>query len=125
MKVGISAISTTNKEPKYFPVTSCQRLSGLVCNISNVPLLNSSAKLRMVMAGISNNMIQGANSKNLSSVANPKSRMFVSGNTNRNRPFSKRNTMMAIYPVRLLKNCRNSFLQTDHMGTKISDYRYI
>ena len=28
---------------------------------------------------------------------------------------------MAMYPVKLLKNCLSSFLQTAHMSTKISD----
>ncbi len=76
------------------------------------------------MAGTSSNNIQGANSKNLLSVAYPKSRRLESGKTNRNKPFNKRKTIMAIYPVRLLKNCLNSFLQTDHMNTKIGVYRF-
>jgi hypothetical protein len=77
-----------------------------------------------VIAGIRNNKIQGASSKNLSSVAYPKSRIFESGKMNKKRPLIKRKTTMAIYPVRLLKNCLNSFLQTDHMGTKIRDSVY-
>ena len=54
---------------KYFPKTTCHDVSGLVRNISNVPDLYSSAKVRMESAGIRNKNIHGANSKNLSRVA--------------------------------------------------------
>lgn len=94
--VGTIAINTTKKLPKNFPDTNCHRLSGFVCNISNVPVLNSSEKLRMVIAGMSNNSIHGANSKNLSKVAYPKSRILVSGKTKRNNPFNNKKTTRAI-----------------------------
>ena len=122
--VGNKAMKTTRKDPRNFPTTSCHVLNGFVRKISKVPVRNSSEKLRIVIAGIRNNNIQGANSKNWSRVAYPKSRMLESGKTKRKRPLSKRKTMMAMYPVRLLKNCLNSFLHTDHMCTKIRDSVY-
>jgi hypothetical protein len=45
---------------KYFPRTISQAPSGLVKSNSIVPVLNSSAKARMVMAGIKNKKINGA-----------------------------------------------------------------
>jgi len=95
MIVGSKAMTTTMRLPKYLPKTICHLLNGLVCKISNVPVLNSSAKLRMVMAGMSNNNIHGASWKNLSRVAYPKSRILFS-KTKSITPFTKRKTMMAI-----------------------------
>jgi hypothetical protein len=68
----------------------------------------------MVIAGISNKSIQGDSWKKRSRVAYPKSNILFS-KTNKTNPFTSRNTQMAIYPVRLLKNWRSSFLQTDHI----------
>jgi hypothetical protein len=69
----------------------------------------------MVIAGIKKRRIQGASSKNLSRVAYPKSKILLSFKTNRNRPFTNKNNMMVIYPVRLLKNWWSSFLAMENM----------
>ena len=103
-RVGIRAVMITNMIAKYFPKTICQLVSGLVCNVSNVPVLNSSAKLRMANAGIKKINTQGARSKNALSVAYPKSKILLSFNTKRYKAFTNRNKIIVIYPVRLLKN---------------------
>src|SRR5450759_2988263 len=54
---------------KYLPRTICHLVKGRVCKISKVPVLNSSERERMVIAGIKKRSIHGASSKNLSSVA--------------------------------------------------------
>lgn len=98
------ASNKTTRIEKYLPVTICQAEMGLVFNISNVPALNSSESERIVMAGTRNIKIHGANSKNLSNEAYPNAKMLLSFKTNRNTPFINKNRIMAIYPVRLLKN---------------------
>jgi hypothetical protein len=101
---------------KYLPKTICQEESGFVFSISNVPALNSSESERMVIAGTRNIRTQGASSKNLSNDAYPNSKMLLSFKTKRNTPFINKNSIMAIYPVRLLKNWLSSFLQMLHMN---------
>lgn len=81
--VGISAINTTASTAKYLPKTICHFVRGRVCRISNVPVLYSSAKLRIAKAGIRKINIHGDNSKNLSSVAYPKSKILLSFKMNR------------------------------------------
>ena len=68
-KVGNNAISTTRNEPINFPMVKADMFKGFVRKISKVPVRNSSEKLLIVIAGIRNNKIHGANSKNCSSVA--------------------------------------------------------
>jgi hypothetical protein len=68
--------------------------------------------------------IQGANSKNLSRLAYPKSKILLSFNTKRNSPLTTKNKMMAIYPVSPLKNCRYSFLQILYIvGIKLMQFK--
>ena len=114
-KVGIKAVMITTSIAKYFPKTICQLVRGLVCKVSKVPLLNSSAKLRMAKAGIKKINTQGARSKNALSVAYPKSKILLSFNTKRYNAFTIRNKIIVIYPVRLLKNWCNSFLAINIM----------
>lgn len=113
--------SNTIKMEKYLPKTICHCVNGFVCNISKVPPLNSSESVRMVMAGTRNNNIHGAKSKNLSREAYPKSKI-LSFKKKRNSPFTNRNSTIAIYPVRLLKNCCSSFLQMLHMRYKLLQF---
>ena len=115
----IASNSTINIE-KYLPSVICQEDKGFVFKISNVPALNSSDSERMVMAGTRNMNIQGASSKNLSSEAYPNSKMLLSGSINRNTALINKKMIMAIYPVRLLKNWLSSFLQMLHMNFKIA-----
>lgn len=96
MKVGTITKRITSKIEMYLPKIICHLLSGLVCKISNVPVLNSSDKERIVIAGTKKTRIQGANSKNVSNVAYPKSKRLLSFNTNKKRPFTTRNKMMAM-----------------------------
>lgn len=81
---------------KYFPRTICHFEIGLVCKVSNVPDLNSSAKLRMDKAGIKKIKIHGAKSKNEISVAYPKSKILLSFKTKRYSAFITKNKMMVI-----------------------------
>ena len=55
MKVGTITKSMMSNTEKYFPDTICQDVTGLVLRISNVPVLNSSERERIVIAGIRNN----------------------------------------------------------------------
>ena len=102
--------NTSTSAAPYLPSTICVSVTGRVVMNSMVPLLFSSAKLRMVMAGIRNINIHGAKLKNASSVANPSSRIFVSGNTHAKSPFATKKMVMAIYPISELKNTLSSFL---------------
>ena len=68
---------TKVKEAKNFPNTIFDSLIGNVESISIVPDLNSSAKERMVSAGIKNISTQGAIMKNLSRLAYPSSKILV------------------------------------------------
>ena len=113
------ATATIIKLPKYFPQTNFEALSGRVFNISKVPLLYSSAMLRIVMVGTKKSKMYGAREKNESKLAYPKSRMLVLGNTNKNKPISNKKIIIAIYPVRLLKNCRHSFKLIIHIKSKL------
>ena len=74
---------STAKIAMYLPATIWNLVSGLVCNISNVPDLNSSEKERIVIAGTKNISTQGDSSKKISSEAYPKSKRLLSFNTNR------------------------------------------
>jgi len=65
----------------------------------------------MVIAGIKNMRIHGAKLKNESSVAYPSSNIFVSGNTQANKPLATKKIVIAIYPMSELKNTFNSFLK--------------
>ena len=76
--VGSNAINTTDSTAKYLPRTICHFVRGRVCKISNVPVLYSSEKLRIDKAGMRKMNIHGASSKNLSSVAYPKSKILLS-----------------------------------------------
>jgi hypothetical protein len=67
--VGSKANTTNSSDAKYLPRIISVSLNGFVCNHSIVPPLNSSANERIVTAGIKSIKNQGANSKNLSSVA--------------------------------------------------------
>lgn len=116
--VGNSAMMITTTIATYLPNTICQLVIGLVCNVSKVPVLNSSAKLRMARAGIKKINIHGAKSKNELRVAYPKSKILLSFSTKRYNAFTIRNKIIVIYPVRLLKNWCNSFLATNIMGFK-------
>lgn len=69
MNVGRITKSNTIRIEKYLPKTICHLVRGFVCKISNVPPLNSSESVRIVMAGTKKSNIQGASSKNLSKVA--------------------------------------------------------
>ena len=51
---------TNSNAAVNFPITICQSDSGFVFKSSMVPLLNSSAKLFIVIAGIKNRNTQGA-----------------------------------------------------------------
>lgn len=109
--MGIIAKNIITSTEKYLPSIICHDVSGRVFNISKVPVLNSSAKARMHRAGTRNNKIQGESSKNLSNEAYPESKMLLSGNKNKKIPFTIKKRKIAIYPVKLLKNCPNSFFQ--------------
>ena len=114
----------TNKLPENFPITICHEVNGRVLSTSYVPPLYSSAKLRMVIAAARNNTTQGAKEKKLSRDAYPYSRILFL-KTNNTSPFTNKKTIMAIYPVRLLKNWLSSFLQIDHMqNVKICKYAF-
>ena len=89
-------INNTSRIETYFPITICQKLTGLVLNISNVPLFISSDMDRMAIAGTKKINTHGANSKKLSKEAYPKSKILLSFNTNKNTPFTSKNRMMAI-----------------------------
>ena len=123
--VGKIVNSNTMSIEKYLPNTICQDDKGRVLSISKVPALNSSASERILIAGTRNINIQGERSKNLSSDAYPKSKILLPGNIKRNMPFINKNRMMAMYPVRLLKNWLSSFLQMLHMNFKIAAIYYI
>jgi hypothetical protein len=67
------------------------------------------------MVGTKINNISGESEKKLSRDAYPKSKMLELGNTKRNNPINNKNIIMAIYPVRLPKNWRHSFLHIIHI----------
>jgi hypothetical protein len=62
------------------------------------------------MAGSKNIITQGEKRKNLSRLAYPYSRILLS-KTHMKRPQMSKNTIIAIYPIRELKNEFNSFLR--------------
>jgi hypothetical protein len=84
------------RRARYFPSVICQAVKGLVRRVSNVPLLYSSEKLRMLMAGTRKRSTQGAREKNLSKLAYPKTRILLSSKIKRNKPFTSRNKTIAI-----------------------------
>ncbi len=74
-------------------MTICQSVIGFVFNISIVPDLNSSEKLRMVMAGTKNKKNQGAIKKKLFKSAKPAFRILKSPlNTHKNSPLTTKKT---------------------------------
>ena len=95
----IDGESTNNKIIKmatYLPKTILRLEIGFVMSNSKVPDLNSSESERIEIAGIKNIKTQGANSKNLLRVANPKSSILLSCKTNKKIPLIKRNNTIAI-----------------------------
>src|SRR5690554_4927762 len=91
--------------PKYFPMTICCRVSGLVSNNSKVPDFNSSLNARIQTAGIKNNNTQGANSKKGERSANPLSSILkLPLKTHKNNPLIIKNIEITRYPIVLEKN---------------------
>ena len=77
-----------------------------------VPLLNSSAKLFIVIAGIKNINTQGVRKKNEFKSAKPAFRMLKSSlKRNKNKPLSNKKTPMTKYAMGLAKNELNSFFK--------------
>lgn len=64
--VGITAITHNRNAPQNLPSTNFQTEMGLINNNSSVPILRSSEKLFMVMAGTKKIKTQGANKKSCS-----------------------------------------------------------
>ena len=95
-KVGINAIMITITMDRYLPNTICHRVRGLVCKVSNVPDLNSSAKIRMDNAGIRKINTQGASSKKVTSVAYPKSKILLSFKVKRYKAHTIKNKAIAM-----------------------------
>ena len=89
LSVGIKATTTNRSEAQNLPKTICQSEIGFVFKSSMVPLLNSSAKLFMVMAGIKNRKTQGAKKKKEFKSAKPAFKILKSSlKIHRNKPFS-------------------------------------
>ena len=82
---------------------------GFVANNSNVPLLNSSDKVRIVIAGIRKTKTHGAVAKNGSKEAYKPSNILP-GKTHKFSPKKRKNTPMLMYPIKELKNPFISFL---------------
>ena len=100
------------KAPKNFPKTISVTDRGLVNNNSIVPSFNSSEKLFMVVAGIRNNKIQGANVKNGLKSAKPPFKILNSpSKTHKNKPFINKNIMKSRNPN---SSCRCACLFLDH-----------
>ena len=95
-KVGISAIIIIIRMDTYLPNTICHQVRGLVCKVSNVPDLNSSAKMRMDNAGIKKTNTQGASSKKVTRVAYPKSKILLSFKVKRYNAHTIKNKAIAI-----------------------------
>jgi len=90
--VGNKAKSNTENDPRNLAPTISNGRMGLVASSSIVPVLYSSEKDRIVIAGTTIINTHGAMMKNDSSEACPASNTFVSpGNTQRNKPLSRRN----------------------------------
>jgi len=77
-----------------------------------VPLLNSSAKLFIVIAGIKNINTQGVRKKNGFKSAKPAFKMLKSPlKINKNNPLINKKTPMTKYAMGLAKNELNSFFK--------------
>ena len=89
--------------------TTSPSSKGRVRRSSKVPLLRSSAKLRIVIAGMRNKRTQGAKVKKGSIDATPPDKMFQGpGNTHRKSPINRRKAAMTTYPIKELKKPRIS-----------------
>ena len=90
--VGNKAKSNTENDPRNLAPTISKGRMGRVARSSIVPVLYSSEKDRIVIAGTTIINTHGAMMKNDSSDACPASNTLVSpGKTHRNKPFSRRN----------------------------------
>ena len=84
---------------------------GFVSNNSKVPVLFSSEKSRIVIAGIKNIKIEGARMKKFVKLDSPISnRLELPGLIHKKNPVAIRKKTIAIYPVRELRKAFNSFL---------------
>lgn len=93
MSVGSIEMMINKSDAQNFPNTICQLLIGLVCKISIVPLLDSSAKHFIVIAGINNRNNHGAKEKKDLISAKPAFKILNSPlKTHKNRPFDTRKT---------------------------------
>ncbi|HEU0064381.1 MAG TPA: hypothetical protein VFQ58_05090, partial [Flavisolibacter sp.] len=66
---------------------------------------------------------QGANAKKLSNVAYPFSNILLR-KTKSTSPVTSKKTQIAMYPVKLLKYCLNSFLQIAHIELQNNNTQY-
>ena len=106
------ATQTNRSEAQNFPKTICQSEIGFVFNSSMVPVLNSSAKLFMVIAGIKKRKTQGAKQKNGVISAKPAFKILKSSSKiNKNKPLISKKTPITKYAIGLAKNELNSFFK--------------
>ena len=111
MNVGKRAITTKIKPAINFEKTNLNSVIGLVNNNSNVPVLFSSEKSRIVIAGIRNIKIDGARIKKLVKLDSPISiKLELPGEIHRKKPVATRKNTIAMYPVNEFRKAFNSFL---------------
>lgn len=108
------AIQTNIREAQNLPKTICQSEIGFVFNSSIVPVLNSSAKLFIVIAGIKKRKTQGAKKNNGFKSAKPAFKMLKSSlKINKNKPLINKKTPITKYAIGLAKNELISFFKID------------
>src|SRR5688572_18982289 len=112
MTVGSSERMTRKKQARNFPRTISQSDKGFVSKSSRVPPFASSAKLRIVIAGIRKINTYGPSAKSVSISAYPYSNTEVSGKTHIKRPIPVRKTPITTYAINELRKLLNSLDKT-------------
>jgi hypothetical protein len=120
------AVKTKRSTAANFSKTMCQWDIGFVFKSSMVPVLYSSAKLFMVIAGMRNKKIQGAKEKKAFKSAKPAFNMLKSFlKIHKNKPFSNKNTPITKYAIGLAKNELNSFFKMANISIILTVYFFL
>jgi hypothetical protein len=117
-------IATRIIPAKYFARMICISVSGRVRSNSIVPDFFSSAKERMVIAGMRKRKTHGPIEKSVSMLAYPTSRTLVPPRIiHMKSDMAKRKTTITMYPMRELRKLRISLTKSEYInldGSKVT-----